>query len=103
MPHAKDQTDKILQSLNGISKLKAPDFFYTRLQSRMEKELLASPAFPLLLRPAFLNTCLALVFVVNLVTLASGNKDVEQVKKQEAPIERFATEYNMGTADQLYE
>lgn len=103
MPQDKDQTDNILQSLDGISKLKAPDFFYTRLQARMEKELLASPALPLLLRPAFLNACLALVLVVNLATLASGNKDVEQAKKQEAPIERFATEYNMGTGDQLYE
>lgn len=103
MPPGKNQIDQILKSLDGISKLKAPDFFYTRLQARMEKELKGPASPPLLLRPAFLNACLAMILVANLITLATGNKNSEQVKKQQAPIEGFANEYNMSTSEQLYE
>ena len=103
MPSPNNQTDKVLQSLDGMDKLQAPDFFYTRLQARMEKELLNEPATFLLLRPAFLSSCLALALAFNIITLLNNTKDTAAQNNGAAGIESFAREYNMNTATQLYE
>lgn len=97
-----NKIEKMLQSLEGTAKAAAPDFLYTRLKARMEKELLTeSPVF-FLLQPAFLTACLAIVFAFNIVTLINSKKHSSHNGNGEANIESFAKEYNLNS-NQLYE
>jgi hypothetical protein len=98
-----DKIEKILQSLDGAGKLQAPDFLYTRLQARMEKELVQQPNSFFLFRPAFLATCLVVVIAFNIITLVSNKKETPGVSNGAATIENFAKEYNLGATEQLYE
>jgi len=98
-----NKTGNLLQSLEGIEKMQAPDFFYTRLQARMEKELLDEPKPFILLRPAFLTGCLAMVFAFNIITLVNEEKGSANTNKSAATIESFAREYNMNASGELYE
>lgn len=96
--------DKILQSLDGISKAAAPDFFQARLRARMQRELTASPKQPFfLLKPAFLSACLLLFLMLNLVTInriQPGNKHNQP--NTEAGMESFANNYELS-ANSFYE
>ena len=90
-----------MESLNGLQKAVAPDFFYTRLTGRMQKETepVRKPFF--LLRPAFITAALSLVFIINIFSLTQLNKQKTQINKQ-ATIESFATAYNMNS-ESVYE
>ena len=96
-----NRADKIMESLNGLQKAVAPDFFYTRLTGRMQKETepVRKPFF--LLRPAFITAALSLVFIINIFSLTQLNKQKTQTNKQ-ATIESFATAYNMNS-ESVYE
>jgi hypothetical protein len=100
MKQDKNNIEKILQSLDGIGRADAPDFFYTRLQARMENELLEDPARPFLLRPVFLTICLMLILTINIFTLTQINQGGSSFNKQApATIETFAKEYNIDNAE----
>ena len=90
-----------MESLNGLQKAVTPDFFYTRLTGRMQKETepVSKPFF--LLRPAFITAALSLVFIINIFSLTQLNKQKIQTNKP-ATIESFATAYNINT-EPVYE
>ena len=87
--------EEILGSLDGAGKASAPDFFYTRLQSRMEKELLRpQPVKKGVFRPAFAIIALFLVLLVNAaVILVRGNNG--DPAATEPDIQSFASEYRL--------
>lgn len=59
-----------MNSLSGINKAKAPDFFYTRLQARMEAEMLGKPTGFFWVGNLKLSaTLLALVFIMNMLSV----------------------------------
>ena len=104
MMENKDSTnrvDKIMESLNGLQKTVAPDFFYTRLTGRMQKETEPVRKPFLLLRPGFITAALSLVFIINIFSLKQLNKQKTQANKP-ATIESFATAYNINT-ESVYE
>jgi hypothetical protein len=102
MKQDKNNIEKILQSLDGIGSADVPDFFYIRLQARMENELLQEPKQPFLLRPVFLTTCLLLILTVNIFTLRQINSTGSRFQKQApATIESFSKKYNIDNS-QLY-
>ena len=96
-----NRVDKVMESLNGLQKAVAPDFFYTRLTGSMQKEPepVRKPFF--LLRPAFITAALSLVFIINIFSLTQLNKQKTQTNKP-ATIESFATAYNINT-ESVYE
>ena len=98
--------ERILGSLDGLQKLPAPDFFYTRLMGRMQKERDAKPAPNFLYRPAFITASLVIVLVFNIFSLNRLNrpsmvKDSVRLEKP-ATIETFADAYGMNTVS-VYE
>ncbi len=97
----KDHLEKLLQSIEGIRKLEAPGFFYTRLRARMEREDQQAPV-NVFLRPAFLSLCLAIVLTVNVLLLTSSQQ-VQSPATPRSGIDNFAKEYNLGISDRLYE
>ena len=99
------RTERILNSLDALEKATAPDFFYTRLKGKMQREMepVKKPSF--LLRPVFITTVLSIFLVVNVFSLVEIGKTPKQnatIQSGSATIESFATAYNMNTAS-VYE
>lgn len=99
-----NRTERIMSSLDGITKAGAPDFFYTRLVAKMQPNGAERSFF--MLRPAFLTAVLSVLLVVNIVSLLETDKVLKQdptVKfDKSANIESFARAYNMNTVS-VYE
>jgi len=98
--------EQILNSLTGLQKAAAPDFFYTRLLGRMQREMEPKRKTIFLLRPAFVTGALMLVLVVNIFSILKFNEIPVQKKSVQsskpATLESFAEAYNMNTAS-VYE
>lgn len=88
--------DDILSSLDGAGKATAPDFFYTRLKARMEKEMLAPAASKRrVLQPAFAFVALFIILLVNAVVILGGGTNKETVST-EPDMQAFASEYRLS-------
>jgi hypothetical protein len=89
-----------MESLGGIQPAVAPDFFYTRLKGKMQPVTEKKTIF--ILRPAFITATLAVLFIVNVISLLQTDKAPKQdspvVYSKPATIESFASAYNMNTA-----
>ena len=98
----KNNTDRILNSLDGLQRAEVPDHFYARLRGRMERELLRESRPALLLRPAFLAISLVVILVCNIVVLKQSASPVVHSNNAPATINNFATEYNLDN-EMVYE
>ncbi len=95
----------IMESLGGIQPAAAPDFFYTRLKGRMQPAVEKKTVF--ILRPAFITAMLAILFIVNIVSLLQTDKLPKPgpgtaAHSKPASIESFAAAYDMNNAS-VYE
>ena len=95
------RTERILASLDGLQRIPAPDFFYTRLKGRMQNETEPAKERFFLLRPAFITAALSLVLIINVFSLMElngrpGKKENIHANKP-ATIESFADAYGMNT------
>ena len=100
------RTEKIMESLAGLQKTAASDFFYTRLTARMQKEAEPVNKSFFILRPAFVTTALSVVFIINIFSLTQFNNQPKQKEaiqsNKPATIESFAEAYGMNTTS-VYE
>ena len=99
-----ERIESIMESLDGIQSAAAPDFFYTRLKSKMQP---AEQNYTfLLLRPAFITTALSVFLLLNVFSLITIKKMPEQNisanKTSPAGIESFAKAYGLET-ENVYE
>ena len=94
---ANSKTDKILNSLDGIKKMRAPDFFYTRLRAKMEVLLPVSRQNTRLIRPAYAIAFLALLIAFNVISLLKQNNVDENtvVNSETENSQTIASAYNM--------
>ena len=94
----------IMESLGGMQPVVAPDFFYTRLKGKMQPAAEKKTIF--ILRPAFITATLALLLIVNIVSLLQTDKAPKQnsnaAYSKPATIESFANAYNMNSVS-VYE
>jgi hypothetical protein len=98
--------EQILESLDANQRATAPEFFYTRLIARMERELALEKRHTKtwLLRPAYALAALVLVLVINItvilkeepVTESSPNSDTETAQS-------IAAEYSLNENNTLYD
>lgn len=94
-----NKAENILESLNGIERAAAPDYFYTRLQARMHNEVEEKPFF--LFRPAFITPALGIVLLVNIFSLFEMKKvqpGEGTITGKQPSIESFANAYDMNEA-----
>jgi hypothetical protein len=94
-----ERVEKIMASLNGMQKAAAPDFFYTRLQGKMQNQQEDKPFF--LLRPVFITAALSIFLIVNIFSLLEIKMSTARSAKP-ATIEAFAKAYDMNTGS-VYE
>ena len=72
-PDTNKKIEEILGSLDNCQRATAPDFFYTRLKAKMESRESAVSRKPLILRPVFALTALALVLILNAFVIFQRN------------------------------
>lgn len=87
--------EEILNSLDTIKRAEAPDFFYTRLKARMEKETEVAVKKHWVLRPVYTFAALILLLVVNTFILLK-NEGVKQTETNIDPMQSIAAEYNLN-------
>lgn len=86
-----------MASLDGMQRAAAPDFFYTRLQARMEKEL-TTPAWIPFGKPVWLIATLLVFLVMNTIAIKqsklsnSSNYNTRDVSS----LQSFAAEYELS-------
>jgi hypothetical protein len=104
---SQDKVQSIMESLGGIQPAVAPDFFYTRLMGKMQPATEKKTFF--VLRPAFITATLALLLIVNIVSLLQTEKKATpdsnaayNANSKPATIESFANAYNMNSGS-VYE
>ncbi len=97
---SQERIESIMTSLGDMQPAVAPDFFYTRLKGKMQP--VEEKRIFFMLRPSFITATLALLFIVNIISLLQTDKVPKQgspiVESKPATIESFAAAYNMNTA-----
>ena len=98
------QVESMMESLGGMQRAAAPNFFYTRLKAKMQ--LTEAKQTRLIFRPAFITAVLSVLLILNVVSLVRVDKEPTQntiVKfDASATIEAFANDYNLHT-ESVYE
>jgi hypothetical protein len=96
MKTANNRTEEILSSIDNIKSAAAPDFFYTRLKARLEKENEVTGR-PWYLKPAYTFAALVIVLLINAVVLFKGNvvKANEGISESDTMLS-IAAEYNLN-------
>lgn len=96
--HNSKKIEDVLESLGGMSRAKAPDFFYTRLKARMDGELdlAGGPIGRLLTRPALALTLAVIILVMN-VTVIMQLWNQDNAMPADNPAAVAAVDYNTGT------
>jgi hypothetical protein len=95
--------EEILNSLDGVKRTPAPDFFYTRLKARMEKDILPAPARSRILRPAYAFAALVLVLLVNAAVILKNNSGNVVSAAEGDSLQSIAAEYNLNDVSSLYD
>src|SRR6478736_8337882 len=93
--------EDILGSLDGMQKASAPNFFYTRLRARMERELVAKPKRSILLRPAYAIAGLVLILTINAAVLLKNDDTTDTtstdiVSTNTEAVQSIAAEYSLN-------
>lgn len=92
-----DRIEQILNSWDGARRAEAPDYFYTRLKARMEREAGEQPVKSWLLKPAFVIAALTAVIVINaFIFFQDGNSSTITTSPTEESIQSIAAEYNLS-------
>lgn len=93
-----NKINEILNSLDGCTQATAPDFFYTRLKARMEKD--AAPAAARtswMLRPAYAFAGMAIILLINVLAVFNqpGTEENTAVTETET-FQSLASEYRLN-------
>lgn len=100
------KSDEIINSIDGIRRATTPDFFYTRLKARMEKEILPASKKPVVLRPVFIISMLAVVLMLNAAVILSGKNNTAPVaasNPETEALQSIAAEYSPTDVSSLYD
>lgn len=87
-----------LASLDGMKRAAAPDFFYTRLQARMENEL-TTPAWIPFGKPVWLIATLLVFLVLNTMMIKQTklSKTNTSSEREGSSLQSFAAEYELSS------
>jgi hypothetical protein len=89
--------EEILGSLDGVNRAPAPDFFYTRLKARMEKEFLPVSRPVQKLRPAYAFIALFLILFVNAAVILKNNMTSTDNNSDTDISQSIAAEYKINS------
>lgn len=100
--------DEVMESLGGIQRAKAPDFMYTRLKARMEKEFdQGGPLGRWLTKPVLALSIAAIILIANTTTVlkmwnqgtsAGSTSESAQVVASDYPVNVYPV-YNENSVE----
>lgn len=92
--------DEILNSLDGCTQATAPDFFYTRLKARMEKEAAPAARTSWVLRPAYAFAGMAIILLINVLAVFNQPNTEENTATTEVDtFQSLAAEYRLNESN----
>jgi len=90
--------EEILGSIDNMQKAAAPDFFYTRLKARMEKEAGTGVQKHWVLRPLYAFAALLLVLAINAAVILKGNESSDNTTPSDSEVmQSIASEYSINS------
>ena len=101
-----NRIEEALNSLDGCKRATAPDFFYTRLRGRMERELTPkNTSRSWVLRPVYIVFALFLVLALNVFVLLSGRDETTTATadNNESIQQSIAAEYSLNDINTVYD
>jgi hypothetical protein len=99
-----NKIEQILKSLDGNQPVSAPDFFYTRLKARMEREFQPGKRVKtLILRPVYALTILILVLTINAIVILKGEGNTEINTTDTETAQSLAAEYSLNDNNVIYD
>jgi hypothetical protein len=106
MNNEKNRIEQILNSLDGNQRAEVPDFFYTRLKVKMERELgqenRKNKAW--ILRPAYALTTLVIVLAINIAVILKGEQTTDNNNNSDAETaQSIAAEYSLNDNNIMYD
>lgn len=90
-----EEVEKTLNSLEGIKRAEPRPFFYTRLQAKMEQKLRPKARPNWSVRPVYVFATLAIVLMLNVVTIVTFTKSSHQPQQNET--DNFAKTYGLDS------
>ena len=100
---ANKRIEQILESLDSSQRISAPDFFYTRLRARMQREQEKGRASLIRLRPAYALIALAIVIIINISVILEGQETTEITTSDNETAQSIAAEYSLNDNGSLYD
>ena len=97
------KTGLIFNSLDGISRATAPDFFYTRLKARMEKDTDQNKKPTWIVRPVYVLATLLLILAVNVIVFLKNGDEVVVADDNETAQQSIAAEYSLIDSNPMYD
>lgn len=98
-----NRIEQILESLDSSQRISAPDFFYTRLKARMQKEQERGKSGVAVLRPAYALAFLVLVLLINISVILKSAKTTETTISDSETAQSIAAEYSINDNNNLYD
>ena len=98
----KKNVDEVLNSLDGYSRAKVPDFFYTRLKAKMEKTASPAATRSWVLKPAFAMIAVVAVLILNAIILLQNNKTSAPATDTDT-FQSIAAEYRLNDNNNLFD
>ena len=96
--------ESVLNSLDGCSSATAPDFFYTRLKSKMERGVEPESFRYLLLRPAFALGVLVFLVTANTALMIERQiNSTETIQADNDYTQSMAMEYKLQDNSTIYD
>ncbi|OSZ81006.1 hypothetical protein CAP36_07155 [Chitinophagaceae bacterium IBVUCB2] len=89
-------TDEVLNSLDGIQRATVPDFFYTRLKARMDKDYEPVSAKSWIFRPVYAVAALLLVLIINAAVIFKNSETKATSNPEIESLQSIAAEYNLN-------
>lgn len=87
--------NEILNSLDGCTRATAPDFFYTRLKARMERDIVPASPAPWMLRPSLAFAGMAIILLINVVAVFNRPSGTDESADADT-FQSLATEYRLN-------
>ena len=100
------RTEDILNSLDGIQRATAPDFFYSRLRARMEKQLVPEKTSGWVVRPVYAIIALFVVLLINAAVLLRDSKEPTSnlaSTTDTETVQSMASEYRVNYVSSIYD
>ena len=100
-----NRIEEVLSSLDGSKRAAAPNFFYTRLRARMERDLTKKSSPKWMLRPVYIVSALLLVISINVfVFLRSQNETTTATADNNESVQQsIAAEYSLNDNNSVYD